>query len=277
MNIYDYVLYGVNEGEYMKNGQKELVIYPTKEAAWGKHINCQIVLLKSYQGEKDVLMFQWWNGRVQFVTLSGMYAFLRRGWTGIGAEDPLAIYAKKCCIEEGELMRDAYSLLEVYDDMSIEDINRFTEDDVKCALEMYNEDYVTFPRDDIAKLSGLQIEKNKRNGRKQAEHVKLMNFVRDEINGNVNWRAGNGRKSKKNVIMEYMRENPGITKKAAIARAVGADRNTVIKYYDEIVAELQQERLRAERLEQLERDGHIAVKITPSQKLSDYILGELKK
>ena len=63
-----------------------------------------------------------------------------------------------------------------------------------------------------------------------------MNFVRDEINGNVNWRAGNGRKSKKNVIMEYMRENPGITKKAAIARAVGADRNTVIKYYDEIVA-----------------------------------------
>ena len=98
----------------------------------------------------------------------------------------------------------------------------------------------------------------------------------DEVDG-TNWRAGNGRKSKKIVIMEYMRENPGITKKAAIARAVGADRNTVIKYYDEIVAELQQERLRAERLEQLERDGHIAVKITPSQKLSDYILGELKK
>ena len=56
---------------------------------------------------------------------------------------------------------------------------------------------------------------------------------------------------------------------------MGADRNTVIKYYDEIVAELQQERLRAERLNS-ERDGHIAVKITPSQKLSDYILGELK-
>ena len=173
-------------------------------------------------------------------------------------------------------MRDAYSLLEVYDDMSIEDINRFTEDDIKCALEMYNEDYVTFPRDDIAKLSGLQIEKNKRNGRKQAEHVKLMNFVRDEINGNKNWRAGNGRKSKKNVIMEYMRENPGLTKKAAIARALGVDRNTVIKYYDEIVSELQQERLRSERMEQLDRDGHISVKIAPSQELSDYILGELK-
>lgn len=96
----------------------------------------------------------------------------------------------------------------------------------------------------------------------------------DEVDG-TDWRAGNGRKSKKNVIMEYMRENPGITKKAAIARAVGADRNTVIKYYDEIVADLQQERLQVERLEQLERDGHISVKIKPSQELSDYISDEL--
>ena len=74
-----------------------------------------------------------------------------------------------------------------------------------------------------------------------------------------------------------MRENPGITKKAAIARAVGVDRNTVIKYYDEIVAELQQEHLRSERKEQLERDGQISVKIKPSLELSDYILEELKK
>ena len=29
-----------------------------------------------------------------------------------------------------------------YDDMSVEDINRFTKDDVVCALEMFNEDYV---------------------------------------------------------------------------------------------------------------------------------------
>lgn len=74
----------------------------------------------------------------------------------------LAIYAKKCYTEESELLRYAYSLLEIYDDMSVEDINRFTEDDIQYALGMYNE----FPRDDIAKLSGLQIEKNKSNGGK---------------------------------------------------------------------------------------------------------------
>ena len=39
--------------------------------------------------------------------------------------------------------RDAFALLRPYDDMRVEDINRFTKDDVVCALEMFNEDYVT--------------------------------------------------------------------------------------------------------------------------------------
>ena len=37
-----------------------------------------------------------------------------------------------------------------------------------CALEMFNEDYVKFPRDDIAKLSGLTMPVNKRNWRKHS-------------------------------------------------------------------------------------------------------------
>ena len=75
----------------------------------------------------------------------------------------LAIYAKKCGIDEDELRQDAFSLLKHYDDMSVEDINRFTKDDVECALEMFNEVYVTFTRDDIAKLSGLSSPVNKTN------------------------------------------------------------------------------------------------------------------
>lgn len=72
-----------------------------------------------------------------------------------------------------------------------------------------------------------------------------------------------------------MRENPLIIKKAQIARNLEIDRNTVIKYYDEIVSELQQERQRSERMKQLEKDGHITVKITPSQELSDYLIENL--
>ena len=83
----------------------------------------------------------------------------------------LAIYAKKCGIDEAELRRDAFALLKPYDDMSVEDINRFTKDDIVCALEMFNEDYVTFPRDDIAKLSGMTMPVNKRNWLKQNQVI----------------------------------------------------------------------------------------------------------
>lgn len=214
-------------------------------------------------------LYDWWLNRIRSEIKVGHRFY------GIMT---LAIYAKKCCVPFEDLQRDAFTLLDIYDDMSIEDINRFTEDDIQCALEMYNEDYVTFPRDDIAKLSGLQIEKNKRNFLKQKEHLQIARAVRDvkvKLNGKDDWRDGNGRKSKKNVILEFIRNNPNVTKKAAIARGAGVDRNTVMKYYDEIVAELQQERLRAERKDQLECNGHISVKVTPSQELSDYLTNQL--
>ena len=35
------------------------------------------------------------------------------------------------------------------------------------------QDYVTFPRDDIAKISGLSMPVNKRNWRKQEQHLRL--------------------------------------------------------------------------------------------------------
>ena len=152
----------------------------------------------------------------------------------------LAIYAKKCDIDEEELREDAFGLLQRYDDMSVEDINRFTKDDVVCALEMFNEDYVTFPRDDIAKISGLSMPVNKRNWRKRADHVKLMNFVRDEINGNKDWRNKNGQPSKRGIIFEYMRSHPDVKKKTEIARDLQIDRGTVAKYYDGIMQDLQQ-------------------------------------
>ena len=155
----------------------------------------------------------------------------------------LAIYAKKCGIEEEELRQDAYSLLLPYDEMSIEEVNRFTRDDVEAALSMFNEDYVTFPRDDIARLSGLSILANKRNWRKRTEHLKRCRIIQqanDMVDG-TNWRVNNGRKDKKNLVSDYMCAHPEVKKKTEIARALQIDRGTVAKYYDEILAELQRE------------------------------------
>lgn len=146
----------------------------------------------------------------------------------------LAIYAKKCGIEEDELRRDAFALLLPYDRMSEEDINRFTRDDVVCALEMFNEDYVTFPRDDIAKISGLKMPVNKRNWRKQSEHIRIMNFVRDEINGNKEWRNAEGRPkgsgTAKKQVCEWRQQHPE-GRKIDCHRETGLDPKTIRKWW----------------------------------------------
>lgn len=153
----------------------------------------------------------------------------------------LAIYAKKCNIEEDELRQDAYSLLLPYDEMSVEEINRFTRDDIEAALSMFNEDYVTFPRDDIARLSGMAMPVNKRNWRRQAQHLELIRGIR-EIKGKMGEVVGGGgRPGKKDLVADYMRSHPEERKKAVIARALKIDRGTVARYYDEILAELQAE------------------------------------
>lgn len=144
----------------------------------------------------------------------------------------LAIYAKKCCIEEEELRRDAFGLLQIYDDMSEEELNRFTKDDIICALEMFNEDYVTFPRDDIGKLAGVSMPVNKRNGRKQKEHLQIARGIRElkaKIGENV---CGGGRPSAEQTIFEWRREHPE-GKKVECHRDTGLDPKTIRKWWNE--------------------------------------------
>lgn len=188
----------------------------------------------------------------------------------------LAIYAVKCNIAEEELRRDAFSLLKLFDDMSYEDNNRFTEDDVIKALEMYNESFVTFPRDDIAKYSGIPIPANKRNGRKQEAHVQYMNNQR-EFKVSMGECTNGGRPDKFNLIRDYMLEYPEIRKKTEIAAALHIDRHTVAKYFDSIRAEMENPRTTEEPQRQIViENGKIVVRLAPSQGLSDQILDELK-
>ena len=119
----------------------------------------------------------------------------------------LAIYAVKCGIDEDELRRDADRLMKIFDDMSYEDSNRFTVEDVVKALEMYNENFVTFPRADIAKYSGIPIPPNKRNWRKQTEHIQYMNNQRAFKVSRGECTNG-GRPDKYGVIREYMLSHP---------------------------------------------------------------------
>lgn len=229
--LLDYIPESSGERQYiqelMKKSRLSLVEAKEKYPDWYE----RRIVKKEHRGRWTVKrdLYDWWLRRISDEIKVGHRFY------GIMT---LAIYAKKCDIDEDELRHDAFGLLQTFDDMSVEDINRFTKDDIVCALEMFNEDYVTFPRDDIARISGLKMPVNKRNWRKQSDHIKLMNFVRDEINGNRDWRNRDGRPSKREEVFEYMRNHPEVKKKTEIAKALQIDRGTVAKYFAEIQAEL---------------------------------------
>ena len=105
----------------------------------------------------------------------------------------------------------------------------FTKSDVDSALECYDNRYATFPIDDISKLTAIAITKNKRNGRKQKDHVKIMNFIRDEVNNNKDWRNKEGRPTKQSIVEQWQQSNPN-GRKADCIRDTGLSKPTVYNY-----------------------------------------------
>ena len=186
----------------------------------------------------------------------------------------LAIYAVKCGIAEEELQQDAYRLLKIFDAMSYEDSNRFTIEDVVKALEMYNENFVTFPRADIAKYSGIPISPNKRNWKNQSQHLEIARAIRDiktKQQGKDHWWQGNGRPSKEQLIREYMFAHPEVRKKTEIATALQIDRHTVGKFYDMIRAEIDQQKRNEEPQRKLVvENGIYRIRLLPMGGISEH-------
>ena len=174
----------------------------------------------TWQAKKD--LYNWWLNRLKQEITTG------HRYYGIMV---LAIYAKKCGVAREDLEADAFSLLERMEELTTEESNHFKREDITAALEMYNDSYITFPIDSISALTALRIEKNKRNGRKQAEHIKIMNFIRDEINGNKEWRNKNGQPTKERRIIEWRQKNPTGTKAQCI-KETGISKPTVYKWWE---------------------------------------------
>lgn len=153
----------------------------------------------------------------------------------------LSIYAQKCSmydpkhnpnpVTREELEKDAFSLLNAMEAKTTEEKNHFTDGDILDALEAFNDKYITFPREEVEVKSGIRININKRNGRKQKDHIKVMNYIRDEINQNTEWRKGNGRKSKEWEVWQWRMLHPE-GNKSECARDLGISRPTVYKHWE---------------------------------------------
>lgn len=163
-------------------------------------------------------LYDWWKKQLTKTKYHHRYFYVMS----------LAIYAIKSGVSEEELRADAYSFLEYLNYKSRE--NPFTEEDLESALECYNEAYRSFPRDDIEKITGIKIKKNKRNGRSRAEHIQLMNKMREVkiLLGETpeNWQ---GRKSVQDIVFSFLDKNPTATYRQ-FCEKTGLAKRTFYKY-----------------------------------------------
>lgn len=172
-------------------------------------------------------VYDWWLNRLR--TEDKTLQVHHRYWCIL----TLVIYAVKCNVDREEVLQDAYDLVPMFDNLTETEDNHFTTQDVDDAMKAYDENYCTWPIDTIETTTLFRIDKNRRNGRGREKHLKIMNFVRDNVAyPDGNWRNGNGRKSESEKVAAWRAENPESNNKSACARDTGLDRKTVRKWWN---------------------------------------------
>ena len=145
----------------------------------------------------------------------------------------LCSLAVQCQIPPEQVESDCRRVAERLEILTVSDDNHFTEYDVVCALKTYyiaDEKAYRRRTEFISKKTGIALTPNKRNGRNQAEHLTRARAVQNVDYPSGEWRDGNGRKPKKEVIEEWQRKHPG-GKKADCIRDTGLTKPTVYKWW----------------------------------------------
>ena len=189
----------------------------------------------------------------------------------------LAIYAIKCGnydkkknpypVTQEEFEEDAWSLLDDFNARGKRADNPFTEYDVLCALQVYEDrGMITYPRNSIAYKAGIPIEpsvprrpKGKR--LKQADHLEEASAIQNirMKRAGKDWREGNGRPAGSGTaqakVQQYREKHPeaNVTE---VARALGISRPTVYKWWNVPMRKM--------------------VKIEPSEEVSDFLVWALR-
>lgn len=165
-------------------------------------------------------LFDWWVRQIESGAAVGHRYFCIM---------VLAIYAKKAGIDREELEEVAFRFVEPFDKLTEQADNPFTRADVLSALEMFNDNYITFPIDSITNLTNIPIEKNKRNFRKQATHLRIARSTLEILNEERE-QPLQGRPTKENIVREWRLQNP-YGSKADCIRETGLSKPTVYKHW----------------------------------------------
>ena len=208
----------------LKQAQKKFPEWYQKVVVNGDRSRTYWDISEKVNGDNPYALYDWWKRQIR----AG--ATYRHRYFAIMC---LAIYGVKCRKPYEEVEADALALVPFLNEINPEE--PFTKNDCLTALECYDSRYCTFPIKDIEKISGISVPRNKRNGRKQKQHVRVMNAIRDVVYPDGEWREGNGRPkgsgTAQKVVWQFRSEHPKASK-AECNRVTGLDPKTIRKWWD---------------------------------------------
>ena len=170
-------------------------------------------------------LYNWWLEQIKQKAVVGgrYYAILA-----------LAAYGSKCKVPIKQVKKDALELLPYLESPTNDELNHFTKSDIEDALRFLRADKknVTYKltRARISELTKIDIPKNKRNGRKQATHLKIARSTLSIMNEDEG-RTLQGRPDKQRRIVEEWRKAHPDGKKIECERETGLSRHTVLKWW----------------------------------------------
>lgn len=144
----------------------------------------------------------------------------------------LCSLAVQCNIAPEQVEKDCRELAEVLEELTEKEDNHFTEYDIICALKTYhNADEGAYRRkiEYVAKKTGIPLTPNKRNGRKQKEHVVVMNKMK-EVKKLLGEEMNEGRPDKQKIVEEWRKSHPD-GKKVDCICDTGLSKPTVYKWW----------------------------------------------
>lgn len=181
--------------------------------------------IKGQKGHRGDELYQWWIRQIKEKAIVGgrYYSVLA-----------LAAYGSKCDIPFSQVERDALDLFPYLEELTNDETNHFKKSDIRDALRFYknNTAEVTYrlTRGKISELTKIDIPPNKRNGRRQQQHLQLARGIRQlkaEMGEAV---SGGGRPEKSKIVEEWQQQHPD-GKKIECERETGLSRHTVLKWW----------------------------------------------
>ena len=186
-------------------------------------------------GNDPYALYHWWIGESEKVKKDEKKDIKRRikGGHRYYFLMCMSIYAVKCGVPRKKLKEDMAAIFNEI--AAIPHKNPLTQDDMKSALEAYNIEYCDTSIKEINYWTGVEIEKNKRNGRSQRRHLEIIRGDKKDMKEqgkpfkNPEGRP-KGKSQQKDLIDNYRKHNPEATIKECVA-ATGVSRSTVYRWW----------------------------------------------